>query len=305
MMTQGACTTETPVVGYPTYADYLLSQGQTVVEMSGVRWMKYQGALIPTSAMPVFVDPPYQEAEHLLKKTGSLFLRYTTRPDENDTLWWHIVCRHYNIAEVSANTRSKIHRGLKRFDIKRESPRWVADQGYDCHRESYQRYKFAKPQSRAEFRQFMLSLHHQAIFDVWVCRQSQALLGYIICVRDIDGVFMHTIDITPQGLHDYAAYAMLHHLLEFYVNQHKIPVTNGTRSIAHATHMQDFLIKFGFQREFGKLHVIYRRDVGFAVKLLYPFRGAMRRLEALPLLHKVSAVLRQEEIVRSQYGPQV
>ena len=305
MATQSTCTSEVPHVNHLTYADYLKSQGQTVVELAGMRWMKYQGALIPTTAMPVFVELSHLDAVRALKSTGSVFLRYTTTPDAQDKQWWHVVCRRYDVAHVSANTRSKIHRGLKRLQVTRASAQWVAENGYDCHVNSYQRYKHAAPLTKAEFQRFMKSLCDQPLFEVWICTQSDELMGYIVCVCEQDGVFMHTIDLSPRGLHDYAAYAMLHRLLEYYVCQRKTPVTNGTRSIAHATDMQDFLGKFGFEREYGKLHVIYRRDVELAVRLLYPFRRVLRWFEAFPLLHKVCAVLWQEEIVRRQYGPHI
>ena len=86
---------------------------------------------------------------------------------------------------------------------------------------------------------------------------------------------MHTIDLSPAGLHDYAAYAMIHTILEDYINQQGIPVTNGSRSISHETHMQDFLTKFGFKREYSKLNVVYRRDIQIIVKALFPFRKAI------------------------------
>ncbi|WP_455208414.1 hypothetical protein [Kaarinaea lacus] len=283
-------------------SEYILAQGGTVIDVGGVEWMKYQGALIPAAAMPVHVDLSRHDAIEAIKQTDALFLRFTNQPSEHETNWWNVVCRHYDIDKVSSNTRSKIHRGLKRLQINPVEPSWLADNAYDCHVKSYQRYKHASPQTEAEFRRFLLSMQDQPIFEVWSCIKQGHVLGYILCVCEHDGVFMHTIDIAPEGLHDYAAYAMLHCVLEKYVNEKHLAVSNGSRSISHATEMQDFLIKFGFRREYCQLHVVYRPDVAVAVRLLYPFRNILRLFEVIPLAHKISAVLYQEQIHRHSHG---
>ena len=287
---------------FNSYSEYILAQGGTVIDVGDVQWMEYQGALIPAAAMPVHVDLSHHDAVQALKQTGALFLRFTNLPSEHETNWWYMVCRQYDIAKVSSNTRSKIHRGLNRLQVKPVTPSWLADNAYDCHVKSFQRYKHASPQSEPVFRHFLLSMEKQPIFNVWSCTKQENVVGYILCLCDHDGVFMHTIDITPEGLHDYAAYAMLHCVLENYVNEKKLAVSNGSRSISHATEMQDFLSKFGFEREYCQLHVVYRPDVAVAVRFLYPLRKLLRVFEMFPFVHKVCAVLYQEQILRHSRG---
>ncbi len=291
-----------PANGGRSYAAYLASQGETVVELAGAAWMKYRGALIPAAAMPVYAAVAPAEARRALRRTGALFLRYSARRSETTTNWWHVVCRRYDFGSVSASTRSKIRRGLKRFAIRRVPAAWLADNGYDCHRRSYQRYAGASPLEPEQFRRFVRSLDGQPVFDVWGCWRGGELLGYVICLRETGGVFLHTVDITPAGLRDYAAYAMIHTLLDYYVNEKGVPVSNGTRSIAHATRMQDFLLKFGFEREYCELGVIYRPEVALIVRLLYPFRNVLKRGKRVPLIRQLSSVLFQEQLVREQQG---
>ncbi len=298
-----------------TYTDYLKSVGETVVEIDGIPWMKYNNALVSATAMPVYVEISYEKAIKALNQTGALFLRYNTYVNDGDPIlrnqslrnqsekyqnWWQVICRQYDIMSVSANTRSKIHRGLKRMMIRREDANWLANNGYNCHVKSYSRYKNVKAQPIKTFQYFTKTLAGLEFFDVWVCSNNNELLGYIICLREDNGVFMHTVDLTPAGLHDYAAYAMIHTILEHYVNKQGIPVSNGSRSISHETHMQDFLGKLGFQKEYSKLNVVYRHDIQLIIRILFPFRKLLRLFTALPVIHKVSAVLFQEEIIRQQ-----
>ena len=292
--------TELPDLSVKSYADFLVSQGEVVQELGGVSWMKYHGALISAAAMPVYIDLTYDEAIKLLKKTGALFLRYESSPVKTPTNWWTIVCRNYDFNQVSSNTRSKIRRGTQRLEIKQLSPEWLSEQGYECHVKCYQRYKHATPKSKKAFTSFINSLKSQSVFDIWGCLKNGELLGYIICLVESDGVFMHTIDITPAALHEYATYAMIHRILECYVNKKGLAVSNGARSISHETNMQDFLCKLGFEREYAELHIVYRYDMKLVVSFLYPFRNILKLFSVIPLFHKVSSVLFQEEIFRNK-----
>jgi len=294
------CMTELPGLSVKSYAEFLISQGEVVVDLEGVFWMKYHGALISAAAMPVYIDLTYDEGNQLLKKSGALFLRYESGPVKTPTNWWTIVCRHYDFNQVSSNTRSKIRRGTRRLEIKQLSPEWLSEKGYECHVKCYQRYKHAMPKSRKAYISFINSLRGQSVFDIWGCLKNGELQGYIICLVESDGVFMHTIDITPAALHEYATYAMIHRILEYYVNEKGLAVSNGTRSISHETNMQDFLCKLGFEREYAELHVVYRNDIKLVVGLLYPFRNILKLISMIPIIHKVSSVLFQEQIFRNQ-----
>jgi hypothetical protein len=283
-----------------SYSDYLKAQNETIVELGGIPWMKYNSALIPAKAMPVYIDLNTEKALKAVKESGAFFLRFTTDPTDMDTGWWNMVCRKYSLVDTSKNTRSKIRRGLKRFQIRSAEPIWLAENGYGCHFKSHERYQNATPMTQEAFHSFFASLNGLPFIDIWIAEKDNELQGYILCLRENDGVFMHTIDITPSGLSNYAAYAMIHHVLEYYLNEKGIPVSNGSRSISHATDMQDFLLKFNFEKEYSKLHVIYRPDVQKAVRMLFPFRKLIKSFERIPIIQKVTAVLFQEEIIRTQ-----
>jgi len=280
------------------YAEFLESQGIAVVEMAGIYWMRHHSALLPVYAMPTYVQFSRKEALLAIKETGTLFIRYISKPSRDKTNWWYMVCRQYNFTKLSSNTRSKIRRGLKRMEIKRVDPIWIAKHGYECHVNSYKRYKFATPQSRSEFQCFYSSIDPLSFFDLWVCIKDKELLGYVLCLIEKNGVFTHTIDLTPTGLQNYAAYAMIHTLLEHYVNKLELSVCNGTRPVAHATEMQDFLRKFDFKREYSELNIIYRPGFDVLIRLFYPFRNLFKHLSIVPAFYKLSSFLAQEEIVR-------
>ena len=69
---------------------------------------------------------------------------------------------------------------------------------------------------------------------------------------------------------------------------------DGARNVSHQTCFQDFLIKyFGFRRAYCKLNIKYRPIVGFAVKLLFPFRSILKDSHNSKI-RMVSSVLKME-----------
>ncbi|NRB41331.1 MAG: hypothetical protein HRU20_23145 [Pseudomonadales bacterium] len=285
-----------------SYAEFLVSQGKSVLSLRGVHWMNYQGALIPTNVMPVNVRLSTDDTNRALRETGALFLRYSTASTQDESVWWNMLCRHYDFNKVSSNTRSKIRRGNKRLNIRKVSAKWVSENAYECYVSCYDRYKNALPLSMDAFRHLMLEYADNDIFDIWASFQEEKLVGYILCIREENGVFMHTIDISPEGLKNYAAYMLINHVLEEYVCKQGLPVSNGSRSIHHDTQMQDFLTKFFFEREFADINVAYRKDIALIVRLLFPFRRWLNRCHIIPFIRKVSSVLYMEELVRAQQG---
>lgn len=283
-----------------THAEWLIATGERVVDFADTSWMAYRGSLVTAASMPVYGEVDPHDAARAMRETGTFLLRYHTSTEGGHGNWWHVVCRDYRLGNASRNTRSKVRRGSKRLEVRPVDPAWLAREGYDCHVECYARYANAKPMPRPGFEGFMRRVEAHGVFEPWGCFSGDTLVGYVLCQREPDGVFLHTIDLTPDGLRDYAAYATIHALLTHYVGQLEIPVSNGNRSIAHATDMQDFLLKFGFDQERSDVHVLYRAPLGALVRALYPFRGLLRRLERLPGFHQLGVVLRQEEIVRGE-----
>ena len=91
---------------------------------------------------------------------------------------------------------------------------------------------------------------------------------------------------------------MTDELLSTYVARQGLPVSNGTRSVLHDTNMHEFLLKFGFRRQYCRLNVVYTPLLYGLVSLAYPFRVPLLRLPRFPLLHNLKALLEQESYRR-------
>lgn len=83
---------------------------------------------------------------------------------------------------------------------------------------------------------------------------------------------------------------------------HNFYIVDGERCVNHETGFQDYLIKYaGFRRAYCHMHIAYRPCVRPLIRILYPLRKALHRLDNNNLVHKVNALLKMEEIARSFY----
>lgn len=278
------------------------NQGIPLFKAGDMYWRVYQGALVPAPATTCYVELKENEVSALLKESGALFVRYSSNPCSERTEWWHVVCEKYNFDELSSNTRSKINRGNKRCHIKCVDAEWMAINGYECYAAAFDRYRNMNPLSKDNFRDSILSTKGGP-FEYWGVFVEDRLAGYCQCIIENNEVTTNIFKYDPSFLKFYTSYALINFLLSYYIVENGMRVSNGARSIAHDTNTQDFLLKFGFRRQFCKLNIVYKPLLRFAIQTFFPLRKLIYHLPDRCNIHKIRSLLFQEELKRSfQYS---
>lgn len=272
--------------------------GYSLIYGGGYTWKFYQDALIPASPYPTYINLPLNEQKRLLKESGALFIRYTNNPTLNKTAWWYNSCDYYNLSELSSNTRNQVRRGNRECKVKKVDPGWLANHGYHCYRSAYNRYTNAIPVGEEVFRQGILATAGSDVFEYWAVFVDDNLAGYCQCIVEDGQVATSVIKYNPDYLRNYSSYALISGILEHYIAERGMIVSNGTRTIAHDTNVQEYLAKFGFQKRYCKLCIFYRFSVGCFVKAVYPFRKIVLGFPRRGIIHKIQAVLYQEQLRR-------
>jgi hypothetical protein len=204
------------------------------------------------------------------------------------------------LEELSANTRSKIRRGQKRNIVRQVDAEYISQFGYEVYLHAFKQYNtFIEPMVPKYFEEYIRSkksYKYWGVFD----KQNNKLVAYSENFIEDDICHYSTIKFHPAFLKNYTSYILFYEMNRYYLETKKMRYVNdGARSISHETNIQKFLIeKFKFKKAYVKLHIAYRRDVGLAVKLLYPLKGMIGKIEH-PLANKVSVILKQEFIRRS------
>jgi hypothetical protein len=275
-----------------------LQKRSALFEAGGAWWTPYHKALVPASAKPEPVDLELPQAKDLLRKSGTFFLRYFTRTFEEPTDFWYTACNSYEIANLSRHTRYEIRRAHKGCVVRLTDPVWLAANGYECYAAAFARYRNQRAESTKHFQENLLG-DVGGPFEFWAVFIQEKLAGYAKCVVGNDYAVTVVCKLHPDYLSFYPAYALVDSMLRVYVTDGHKTVSNGFRSIAHDTNMQEFLLKFGFRRVYCDLRVVYRPALGSCVKCLYPLKSVVDRIPDIHLTSRVKALLSQEKIRRS------
>ncbi|OQA66627.1 MAG: hypothetical protein BWY36_00870 [Candidatus Diapherotrites archaeon ADurb.Bin253] len=270
-------------------------------------WRKYQGGLEPAIFGPY--EPPefsLTDIKELIKISHSPFVRWTSNFTDKPTEWWLVNCkRQIKLENLSPTQRSKIRRGLKNCDVKKITPQWLSENGYECYKSAFRRYKGTIPSNERQWKRGLEIKSKYTCFEFWGVFIKEKLIGYSECIVLNDIISTSVIKYNPDYLKYYPSYALTYTILDYYLNQKNYElISNGTRSISHDTQIQKFLEKFGFDKQYCKLNVLYSPVFGFLVKITYTFRDLFNFLyKIIPnnLLHKIIVILRQEKIRRSFY----
>jgi hypothetical protein len=280
------------------YISWLEKKKTRFSRAAGTCWILYQGALVPASPFPSYLKLSSGEARFLLKESGAWLIRYSSGPSNCETSWWNVVCDNYDPALISAKTRQNIKRGNRECIVQEVDAEWIADHGYPCYSAAFGRYQDRRPAAEEEFRENVLDTSGGP-FSYWAVFYKGLLAGYCQCIVDGKQAATNITKYDPTYLRHRSAYALMDKLIQTYVTERGMVLSNGSRSISHNTNYQEVLISLGFRKQFCRLNIIYSPWLKLGVEALYPMRSLIDKLPDRHIIHKVGALLFQEELRRA------
>ncbi|MGH9740420.1 MAG: GNAT family N-acetyltransferase [Candidatus Acidiferrales bacterium] len=287
-----------PDTNLDPYIRWLQREKVPIFWRAGIGWRLYQRVLIPASLKPVSIDLELSTARNLLRESGASLIRWHTRTFDEPTSYWCILCERYDFEGLARKARNQIRKANRECEVRRVETEWAAANTYDCYAAAFGRYKHGRPISRMQFESFQRSCAGGP-FNFWGAFVDGRLAGFAKCVVSDDYVALVSFRLDPAYSKSLPSYALLDALLQTYVLQDRKTLGNGFLSLHHDTNMQDFLLKFGFQRVYCNLQLAYRPALGLAVNICFPFRALIDRLPSHYPVTPVKSLLRQEEVRRS------
>jgi len=270
-----------------------------VIEYKGINWYYYQGALLPRVPPHYEINLTSKEQKELLKKSKALFIRYTNEWDRDGGEFWYVIKdKQEDLLGYKSKVRNQIKKGLKNCIVKKVDKMVISNEGYEVYKEAFNNYTtFHKGSSEERFKRDIF----QSKDDFWaVYNQDNLLIAYANNFIENNMCHYNSMKFHPKFRNFYPSYALIYTMNEYYLNKKKyLYVNDGARSISHETNIQEFLIKkFHFRKAYCRLNIVYRWDIGLFIKLLYPFRKIIKKIN-YPLIDKISIILNQEKIRRS------
>lgn len=235
----------------------------------------------------------------------TLLARWTSDFDCGfETNWWYVIKNEpFDIMALKSKRRYEINKGNKNFEIRKIDSRSYVQELFDIrfkNLETYPEKYRVTVDTESWYREVEKFSDSYTLFGAF-SRETGALCGYA-CVM-VHGKCANLVEVKvfPEceklAIHAAIVYGVLVEFEEFLENSGYI--CDGARNINHETKYQDYLEKyFGFHKAYCKLHIVYNPKIGWIVKILYPFRNLLKKLDNVKMLHLVNSVLTMEEFAR-------
>ncbi len=274
-----------------------------MIKYKNIEWINKQGALIPRNVPHKILSLTKEEEKELLKISGAYFLRWNSTFDTSESDFWYIIKDTISgLEELSKNTRSKIRRGLKHCYAKPIDYKIFLDQIYEVYFITSERYEtFEDIMDKNKYIDYINGLDDEkyqfyGVFD----KKTNILIGYAQNYIDDDVCFYEELFYHPEYLRNYNSYVLIYNMNEYYLLEKEMSyVHDGSRNLSHFTAVHDFLMdKFKFRKAYCNMEIAYRKDIELVVKLLYPLKSFIDKLDS-NVFQKISVLLKHEEIRRS------
>jgi len=272
-------------------------------------WKYYNHAAIPTTAPHERPNIAPINDGSIWKITGGtpLLARWTTEFDCNyETDWWYVIKDiPFDINALKAKRRYEINKGIKNFSVKEFKPINFTDELYKVQIAAYSAYP-EKYRPSVDKNKFVSSMQH---WNRYVCigafeRTTEKLCGYALLSKEsknyVDFKVMRTNpECEKNGVNAALVEGILRYFNSFLAQDGYI--CDGAKSINHETAFQDYLEKyFGFRKAYCKLNITYNPSLKWMIRLMYPIRRFLLKLDKIGIIHLLNSVLKMEEICRNE-----
>jgi len=178
---------------------------------------------------------------------------------------------------------------------------YIRKKGYEIYASSFRRYNtLSKPISEDRFQNNLYQVIDHREYWIVLDRASGRPIGYAQNRKYKNEVSLEVIKLDPEFLKFYSSYALIFEMTRYYLNELGLAyVSNGTRSLSHATNFENLLItKFRYRRAYCRLNIAYSPITQFIVSLFFPFKTIISKTHNT-FNQKLSVLLAHEQIKRS------
>lgn len=232
-------------------AQFMEARGRRIVESGSALWHSTDGKMLMSLPYHLALDPESGEMEELLRRSGSLGVRYpsVTRQGSPGGLY---VCRdkEYSLKTVQSRLRSKVRRGLEHCEVRVVQPDELLGQGLRLNQETMGR------QGRYESEFGEVSSFARLVHAIDTSRNIVAhgsfidgILGAYCVTYEEDGWFhiLHQMS-RLDCLEHYPNHALAFTLTEAALSKPDMAgMSYGLKSLVNTSGLHDFKLRMGFE----------------------------------------------------------
>ncbi len=233
----------------------------TVVSIDGIPWRMENRVLWPM-AMPHKAAPVDRaKVRQVLRETSALMARWHDAWDTEPCDYWFLCCDdpEYGIDKMSSkNARRDVRTGLRRCEVRRVEPVWIAEHGYQVYAAAYERggQQETVPVSEQEYVSGTKTMAELDGFEVWAAFVGGRLVSHAQCIVMDDAVNVWSVKTDPVYLKCCPNNALFYELTHNYLrSQGLLYVMAGGRAIHHPGKIERFRERMGWRRIYCPLRL--------------------------------------------------
>ncbi len=251
------------------FSQFLRRLGHRVVEGPSGAW--YDASRFFLLGIPghELRRPGDDEIRQLLRQWPTFGLRFTTPLDGVGKLSYQIVCddSQYRLESLSANTRSKIRRGLRRCEIRQAAPAEVAVAGRRAHDDTLARQGRSGVLTGERWDRFWEAAAETPEMEVWTAWVEGELAAFVVTVLFGDCIEYMLARSRTDSLGAYPNNALLFTMTEEMLCRRRLrEVTFGLESLEPVAPLDQFKFSLGFRTKPLRQRVVFHPAIAAALR---------------------------------------
>jgi hypothetical protein len=241
---------------------------------------------------------PDDEAAELIRREKLAGLRYIAGEHDGGRASFQLVCDdpQFSLDKLSANTRSKVRRGLSRNEIRRSSGRELAEVAESAFVETMERQNRASTSALEAWRRMLRAADDEPAIEIWTAWHEGEFACYLIAVRIDDVCEFFQARSTSRLLKHYPNNALIHTLTEeMLVRRGVREVTFGIESPEPVEELDAFKLQMGYRKKPVRQRVVFHPLLKAAFALA-PVRNLLVKAGSKPTadvrLRKAAGILK-------------
>jgi hypothetical protein len=225
-----------------------------------------------------------REAREVFRATGALGMRYVTSQADVGRESWQMSAggAEYSMEDFSANTRSKIRRGLKNNEIRLISGAELAREGEQAFLDTVERQGRAGRYGIERWHKLLAAADRAPGIEIWSAWHEGALAAYLLVMVFEDHCELYEARSRTDSLRHYPNNALIYTVTEEMLVRRRLrEVTFGIEGLEELDTLDQFKLAMGFVRKPIRQHVIFRPVLRSALAFR-PVRQALDAMAARP-----------------------
>jgi hypothetical protein len=244
---------------------FLERLGHRVVRTPNAYWYDFYRGFYLSFPHHAHVTPDRGDLRRLFLGRAA-GVRYVAPPESAGRASYALMCadRAYDLARLSANTRSKVRRGLSRCRIERLDPAFVRARGRQAHDDTLARIGVRDPYP---WDTYWRAVEQSDCVEVWGALAGDTLVAYLVGVMAERCFEIMVARSLSEALRDYPNNALLYTVVQDVLGRPGMTsLWFGVESLEGAEGVDEFKLSMNFVREPVRQRIVLHPLLGPALR---------------------------------------